>query len=365
VLASVAMWAVLNSITFFNYIFQGTGHFRAFAIVNLFCKSVGIAFMAYLVLTRKMGTINLMIAFILPAVLVLGTYEYLWCTGWFKKGDSSGSGVQSVKTAASMWPDGLVLYFANICISMVFSLGCLFASVVFSAVDFAEFAFAYGFTSVAYLAIDGLTSAVIPHISRRGAVSRNTGDLTIIYSVLVWLAPLSFWICRAAISRFFPQYGSALQILKCFSATLPLSIIIRTKIVALATAMGKQRALLKFSLPSLLILIVTTTVLYLVIPTKSGLALGWSLAIIFIGIMGGLFFTRQFVAPDTEVEYSSTFNAIFATVAFALTVNYHACTGSILYGLCIIVAIGIVGCQARLSLSGRQKRPRPAPQPTA
>ena len=164
----------------------------------------------------------------------------------------------------------------------------------------------------------GCTSAVTPYIARQGGAFRRRDALAVAYSVMVWVAPATFWIYVASIHYLLPQYSDSVQVLLYFLASLPFSIVIRSRIVASATAMGKEVDLLRFAFPSLIVTAIIILLAYQINPTESGVAIGWMVAIVLTGILGEIFSTRRFSAPGTSFDYSLTYNSIGATVVFLL-----------------------------------------------
>jgi hypothetical protein len=186
-----------------------------------------------------------------------------------------------------------------------------------------------------------LTSAVTPYIARQGGLHRRRDTLDFFYSVVVWIAPASYWVYVASIRSLFPQYNGIVQVLIYFIACLPFSILVRSRIVAFSIALGKEADLLQFAFPSLVVSTIIILLNYLVNPTISGVAIGWMVSVLLTGIIGGIFSARRFSVPGTAIVYSSTYNSIGATVVFLFCASNSGYISSVLYGFCALLATGI------------------------
>jgi hypothetical protein len=130
----------------------------------------------------------------------------------------------------------------------VFTAGSLLVSLLFTRPEFADYAFASGLVSVLYFAVDGLTAAATPSLARQQRTAGATDTSFVVYAALAWLVPTVYWVAEVAVTRFLPGYAPSIPLLRVLCVSLPLSLIVRSRVVAVATAAGRQRELLVFAL---------------------------------------------------------------------------------------------------------------------
>ena len=243
-------------------------------------------------------------------------YEFVW-KSYSKARTANFQIIRFNSELIGLWRHGLVLYAANIGIALLFSIDNLLVSMLFSSLEFANYSFAYGLATVIYFAIDGLTAAVTPYLAGPAQAFKTKDASHPIYVIIVWLAPLSFWVSNALIRQFFSQYVESIPLLLCFSASLPFNILVRSRVVSVATATGKEIYLLRFALVTLGLTLTSVVLSYLLFHSTYAVALGWSLAMIITGIAGVLVMGRM-SGDDTRSRYLLVGNAVGATFLFAL-----------------------------------------------
>lgn len=313
---SVTCWGFANFATFYNYLFQGINRFRVFFFVNLSVKVLSALLVCFIVLTKTVTTGGLVSTFVIPLVVTVILYEFVW-KSYSKVRTANFQIIRFNSELIGLWRHGLVLYAANIGIALLFSIDNLLVSMLFSSLEFANYSFAYGLATVIYFAIDGLTAAVTPYLAGPAQAFKTKDASHPIYVIIVWLAPLSFWVSTALVRQFFSQYVESIPLLLCFSASLPFNILVRSRVVSIATATGKEKYLLRFALVALGLTLTSVVLSYLLFHSTYAVALGWSLAMIITGIAGVLVMGRM-SGDDTRSRYRLVGNAIGATFLFAL-----------------------------------------------
>jgi len=336
IIAAIVSWGMANFITFYNYLVQGTGQFHVFAAINIVSQIVGIILVIYFVLTQTAVTRNLIVVFMLPLAFTWITYEFYW--NYIKPKIQNAVPVQESLGFMRQWKRGIVLYLANICISLLFSLGNLLASLLFSVIDFAHYSFVFGLSSIVHLGTDGLTTALIPYIARSHITDNRDKTSQIAYAALIWLSPLAFWVFSAMVKGFYTQYTESLPLLVYFFAALPFGILIRSRIVAVATAVGKESVLLRFALRGLITVTLFTAFSYLFNPTPVGLGSGWSVAIALTGMLGGISTMRRLSISGKLNDLWLVYNALVATVLFFLCAIQEG-----MFVFSMLYALGAVG----------------------
>lgn len=345
-LVVILSWGLANWITFYNYLFQSTDQFRQYTVINSASSLVGILLLSAIVLARATQSPNLPLAFLVPLAVTSILYEILWLT----RTRSQLQHTETVKTKETnslsaslpkLWRRGLVLYLANAGVVLMFSLGGLFVSLLFLPTEFADYAFAYGFASISYIAFDGLMVALTPYIAQsQGSINRERASV-FASVVLIWLTPLVFWIGCQVIDGWLPKYAAATPLLRLFSASLPLSAIIRARVVSAATANRREDVLLRFAIISVCVTAMCIGGTYLLSHTISGVALGWVLGIAFAGIFGNLYVDRQLRRGDI-LGIGLVLNALLASLVFIGLSHLGQSIGyGVLFTGAAIVALGI------------------------
>lgn len=318
-LVVILSWGLANWITFYNYLFQSTDHFRQYAVINSVSALVGILLLGAIVFARATQAPNLLLAFLAPLAMTSILYEVLWLKRTRSQLQYVAADEESSLSTGlrQLWRRGLMLYLANAGVVLMFSLGGLIVSLLFLPTEFADYAFAYGFASVSYVAFDGLMVALTPYIAQSlGNASRERAS---VFSniVLIWLAPLVFWIGCQVIDRWLPQYAAATSLLRLFSASLPFSAVIRARVVSVATASRREDVLLRFAIFGVCASVACIGGIYLVFHSVFGVALGWVLGIAFAGIFGEIYVGKQLRQGNVSGMWL-VLNALSATSVFIL-----------------------------------------------
>jgi O-antigen/teichoic acid export membrane protein len=318
--AIVISWGTINFITLHNYLFLGTNGFRPYAFVNLISRATAILLMGYFVVSRTATTHNLILAFLLPSFVALALYALIeWLGRRRHFYDLNEQDTTVGLKLWELWRRGIVLQLANVCVLLLFTVDNLLVSVLFGTVEFASYSFAFGLTSVIYLAIDGLAVATAPYVAK--LLHDKTRKMDVSYfsaTILIWFAPLSYWGGRLLISAFFPQYTAAIPLLLFFSAALPFGAFIRSRLVAILTASRQEKILFTFGALSLLLTTALVIASVKFQSTLTAVAGGWSTALILVGIMGGSFFSRYLPRLNVPRNTSPFAAAILSTSLFAV-----------------------------------------------
>ncbi|MDA0244296.1 MAG: hypothetical protein OT477_12835 [Chloroflexi bacterium] len=312
-ISSALGWILANLITFYTYLLQGTGNFRLHTIITIVSRILGIVLISYFVFTNTTSTPNLIITFLAPLILSALFYEIYWRKlGQMGKGDIVT--VFPTKQIQFVWQRGLSLYTANVGLAIMFSLGNLWVSLFFNPLEFADFAFAYGFISVTYIVIDGLALAIAPLLANK--IATGSQDVTTQYAnlLLIWFPPAMYWVIHMIVGVWYPQYAQSLPMMLLFSATLPFTAIIRGRLVAVATASGREMFLLRYSLIGLLIVALAVGTSFYVSQTVYAIAVGWSLAIALIGTIGGVVSSYYLPQPPAISDMGLSVNALIASL---------------------------------------------------
>ena len=313
---SVTCWGLANFATFYNYLFQGINRFRVFFFVNLSVKVLSALLVCFIVLTKTVTTSGLVSTFVIPLVVTVILYEFVW-KSFSKVRTANFQIIRFNSELIGLWRHGLVLYAANIGIALLFSIDNLLVSMLFRSSEFANYSFAYGLATVIYFAIDGVTAVVTPYLAGSAQAFKTKDTSHPIYVIIIWLAPLSFWVSTALVRKFFSQYIESIPLLLCFSASLPLNILVRSRLVSIATATGKEKYLLKFAFIAFSFTLTSVFSSYLLFHSVYAMALAWTLAMIIIGIVGVLAMGRM-SDDDAHSRYRLVGNAIGATILFVL-----------------------------------------------
>ena len=315
----VICWGLANWITFHNFYFQGTNQFARFALANSVSFIVGIILLLIIIIGREAKAVYLELTFIMQLLITICVYEILWGNGVklkFKK-----KPIENINEEGTMlfpiWRRGFSLYLGNLGIVFVFSIGGLVASLLFSSIQFAEYAFAYGFTSIVYISFDGLMTVLIPYLAQSGtnSLKEMTSEISII--TLIWLSPIINWIGLIIIPKWLPQYIDAIPLIYIFTIALPFAAVIRTRIISASTAQGRERLLLTFSIISFLIAVFVIGICCLNSPNLSDVAVAWASVISMSAIIGGLFVAHK-LAKGMKADIRIIANAVLSSLLFLI-----------------------------------------------
>jgi O-antigen/teichoic acid export membrane protein len=317
--AIVISWGTINFVTLYNYLFLGTNSFRLYAFVSLISRTLAILLMGYFVVSRTATTQHLILSFLLPSFAALALYALMEWLGRRHFYDLNAPATAVGPKIWELWKRGIVLQLANVCVLLLFTVDNLLVSMLFGTVEFAYYSFAYGLTSVIYLAIDGLAVATAPYVARLLHDKTSKRDVSYFSAtILIWFTPLSYWGGRLLISAFFPQYTAAIPLLFFFAAALPFGAFVRSRLVAILTASRQEKRLFTFGAVSLLLTVALVIAFVKFQRTLTAVAMGWSTALILVGIMGGSFFTRYLPQLNVPRNTSPFAAAIFSTMLFAV-----------------------------------------------
>jgi hypothetical protein len=345
---SVGCWGALNLNTFYNYLFQGTNNFKPFFVVNGVVKVATIVAMAILVLAGAASARNLILAFVIPVAATVLLYEFAWrrlCPAGPRSSISA-----RWPDVLHLWREGFILHAANLCLMLAFTVVSLAVSVLFPAEQFADFAFASGMVTVLYFGVDGLTAVATPSLARMIRSGGRRDASYVVYASLVWIIPAAYWASVIVIRRFVPNYVEAIPVLLVLCTALPMSLLVRSRTAAVATARGRQRAFLGFTLWSLGCTSAFVIVAYLGYGTVYSMAAAWSLAMIGIGC------SRAF-ASDRESDWANQSERRLILDAAGATALFAVCAhgGSDLrFAVLYLVCAGaVVGLRLRGWFAGR------------
>ncbi len=336
--SSVVCWGMANLATFYNYLFQGINSFGVFFFVNMSVKVLSVILVCYIALTKTATTSGLVFIFVVPIFVTVLFYEVVWKI--FTNGIITGFSIVRIKhKVLALWRRGVVLYVANVLILLLFSFGNLFVSLFFSSSEFANYSFAYGLTTVLYFAIDGLTAVVTPYLAGTIRTVNIRDASRQVYLVIVWLVPILFWLSALLVNRFFPQYLESIALLFYFSASLPFNILLRSRVVSIATALGLENTLLRFAAGGVSLTFVSILITYFLFHSIYGVALGGTVAMVIAGIVGVIAMGRVSGALVYS-DYRLVANAIAATILYFLcAARGPALFSGFLYVLGAIVAL--------------------------
>ncbi len=319
IFAIVVSWGLANWITFHNYYFQGTNHFGRFALANSISFMAGIIILLVMTLAKSTSALYLEISFITQLLVTILVYEVLWAKRIKPKltsGPSWNPGDEK-HVLSHVWRRGFLLYLANLGIVGVFSLGGLAASLLFTPSQFAEYAFAFGFTSIVYISFDGLMSVLIPFLARSGADRKRSMASEVSIISLMWLSPLVYWIGLIIVPRWFPHYKAALPLIFVFTISLPFAAVIRSRIIPTSTAQGREKLLLTFSMGSFMTAALVIGAFCLGAPSLPKIAAAWVLAIVISAMVGGGYVARC-LGGEKKADLRIIANAVVAGLLFIL-----------------------------------------------
>ncbi len=226
VAALLASWFLLNAQTLNNYATQTQGRFDRFFAYNCAGRCVGIAFVCLIAFSRSITTATLDISFLLPiAVSVLAAEAF--AHGRFNiyatpETEPPGQPV------TLHWRSCAHLYVAGVLSSLALSADKVVVAAQFERRVFADYSFAFSLSSLILYAGDGIATATLPLLLRKGATEATRRQSHLIWEWLYWSAPLVFWPASAFIDLWYPAYASSKPFLACFCLTLPAVIYCRS-----------------------------------------------------------------------------------------------------------------------------------------
>lgn len=331
-IACAISWPLSNLITFYNYLYQGTENFFIYARTNLVASGVGGILLLSLIFLKQTSTIPLMIVFVGPLFLALLLYGLL------------GEKVQKDKTPfcstdiyhdsfsiRSVWRRGLVLFGANGMILLLFSFSNIFVNFRFGPVAFADYSLVSGLASIAYVAFDAISLAVVPYLSRGGSSGHRDETSQFAVLLLVWLAPLIYWVANVVVMRWLPHYTEALSFLMPFVAALPFSALFRSRIVSFATAHGLETLLFVISTLGLAIVVSMVVIAVQIRPTASTVAWAWLGAIAPTATLGAVFVSRRLALDRKPTALVLSGNAFLASFSFLICSRLDHPAAAVIY----------------------------------
>jgi hypothetical protein len=220
VAALLLSWFLLNGQTLNNYATQTQGRFDRFFAYNCAGRCVGIAFVCSIAFARKISTATLDASFLLPtavSVVVAEAFFHGRFSIYKSEADEDGPTVP----VTLHWRSCAHLYAANVLASLALTADKIVVASRFAPKVFADYAFAFSLSSLVLYAGDGIATATLPLLLRRGATERTRRQSHAIWRWLYWCAPFAFWPALVFIGRWYGAYVSCEPFLACFAATLP------------------------------------------------------------------------------------------------------------------------------------------------
>ncbi len=331
-IACAISWPLSNLITFYNYLYQGTANFRIYARTNLMASGVSGVLLSLLILLKQTSSIPLIIAFVGPLFLTLLLYRLLANRaekgiGSFPSTDPYHEGF----SVHSVWRRGLVLFGANGMILVLFSFSNIFVNFRFGPVAFADYSLVSGLASIAYVAFDAISLAVVPYLSRGERTDHRDETSQFAILLLVWLAPVIYWVANLVVMRWLPHYTEALRFLTPFVAALPFSALFRSRIVSFATAHGLETLLFVISTLGLTIVVSMVVIAVQIRPTASTVAWAWLGAIAPTATLGAVFVSRRLSHDRRPTALVLSGNALLASLSFLICSRLDHPAAAVLY----------------------------------
>jgi hypothetical protein len=249
-----------------------------------------------------------------------------------------------------MWRRGFVLHLANVCLSMLFTVGSLAVSLLFGRIEFADYAFVSGLVTVLYVAVDGLTAAATPLLARADRAAADSGpDASYrLYAGLLWLVPAVYWCAVPAVERFVPAYARSLPMLLVLCCSLPMSLIVRSRAVAIETAARRQGSLLRLTGWGFVCSVVAVLSAFAIGRSPYAVAVGWTIAMFAIG-------SSRLFAGDATRGRSLRFEQRLVIEAAVATLLFFACAA---WGRSpILIGVYLIGAALAFELRRRAHRP--------
>jgi O-antigen/teichoic acid export membrane protein len=297
-------------------LYQGTNRFGVFFAVNVSIKVLSILLVFYIVLMKTVTTRGLILVFVIPLLLTVAIYELVWRMS--TKGLIDRFQIAPVKDQViSLWKRGFVLYLANVCISLLGTIGNLSVSLFFNSIEFANYSFAFGLASVLYFAIDGLTAVATPYLARTVKTVSTRDKSRHVYLAAVWVIPMAFWLSGMLVKEWYKHYLESIPLVFYFIGCMPINIMFRSRVVSFAIAKGLEGYLFRLALGGLMFTFVSVTAAYLLFHSIYGVALGWSCAMSVTGLVGMMTIGGQ-SRDGGYSEYYLAGNAVAATLLFIL-----------------------------------------------
>jgi O-antigen/teichoic acid export membrane protein len=328
--------ALSNYVTFYNYIFQGTNNFRLFFIANVSGRFSLILLLIGIFVFRCISIWMLMGTVLLPLVVSALAYKKLWLR--VKTGGAHLS--KPMPDWRQLWQRGMSLYFGNVLIVIFFSAGSLLVSFAASPSEFAIFAFAYGLFSISYLITDGLTVVLTPYTAKWMRSGARTNSATTALLFAIWSVPLGYWFAKIGVHHYYPKYVDSIPLLQIFMMALPFCVLVRSHVVSVVIASGRQDVLWRFALASTVAATILISGGWLLLHNMTAVAYGWASATVIAGITGVII-----VEKITEKnKHESTCRPLLIHALFSSTM-FIACTRiefsiPAIYAACALVAVG-------------------------
>lgn len=227
VAALLVSWFLLNGQTLVNYATQTQGRFDRFFAYNCAGRCLGIAFVCAIALSGNISSVTLDISFLLPIAVTVVLAEAMSHGRLNIYGGAAAPGAP-LPAAALEWRSGAHLYAANVFASLALSADKLLVASQFARGVFADYSFAFSLSSLVLYAGDGIATATLPVLLRRGASDTTRRQAHSIWRWLYWTAPFAYWPATVFIGRWYPAYATCKPYLACFSATLPAVIFCKS-----------------------------------------------------------------------------------------------------------------------------------------
>jgi O-antigen/teichoic acid export membrane protein len=274
-------WILIGLATYYNFLYQATRNFRAFAIANLAGRASAALAIACLFAWSQVGFTLLAASFVVPLIVTL--FAYLALAGFRP---IPGSPVGTAGPLGEIWLPGLTLFAGNLAMTGLFSVDNVFVSVVSDPTRYADYAFAYSLAAVAFAFVEGAASAMTPYLAC--ASDQTTADsraVLLVQVIAVWLTPATFWLYEPLILRFYPSFEASIPLLRWFSVALPCATLIRARLVPQLKASRRPGLLLRFGCFALLAASLSIFVAYVIEPTLASVAAAWSMVILVAGLV--------------------------------------------------------------------------------
>jgi hypothetical protein len=219
VAAILISWFLLNGQTLNNYATQTQGRFDRFFAYNCIGRSVGILFVFAIAFSRDLSTVTLDASFLLPTAVTVAVAEAFNLGRLSIYAAAAPAAPQAPVTLH--WRSCLHLYAANVFAALALSADKIVVASQFARKIFADYSFAFSLSSLVLYAGDGIATATLPLLLRKGATDNTRRQSHSIWKWLYWSAPFAFWPAIVFVDRWYAAYATCIPFLACFSATLP------------------------------------------------------------------------------------------------------------------------------------------------
>jgi hypothetical protein len=215
---------------------KGAGLFRCLTVTSLIGRAASLVILVPALLLRRTPLIVLAVAIAIPVVMVT-MFQYV-----ILRPRPDAVQLEREETSrVGILKRGFPLYFSTVCMALLFNVDNLLVSISFSSELFAVYAFAFGLTSVTYSLADSMTAAAAFSIARSlHERSRVTDPSFVPYVISLWCSPLLYWFGSALVTTAYARFSKAEGLLFIFAGALPFGLLLRSRVVAEATATARE-----------------------------------------------------------------------------------------------------------------------------